>query len=124
MVWGARTLEPPSQHGHVPRREEQFLPQKTEGSLAIGPKNRERTQIVVKESEARLRRREREDLGYEEPVAAKACTHCGVWKDRSEFPPNHIISDGLSSWCRSCHRAGTRDWKARHPDHRKKEAGR
>ncbi len=47
------------------------------------------------------------------PPPDKRCRHCQETKLRAEFPPNRKVSDGLSSWCRSCHREGTARWKAR-----------
>ncbi len=45
--------------------------------------------------------------------ATKHCTHCREWKPRADFPPNRRVSDGLSSWCRPCHRQAIADWKAK-----------
>ena len=47
----------------------------------------------------------------------KACTRCREWKPVDAFPPNLDISTGLSSWCHSCHREATREWRARHRDY-------
>jgi hypothetical protein len=43
----------------------------------------------------------------------KRCRHCDETKPLAEFPPNHHVKDGLSSWCRGCHYDATRQWKAR-----------
>ncbi len=47
---------------------------------------------------------------------SKTCRKCGVTKQGSEFKPNAKISDGLSSWCRSCHVEATRRWREAHPE--------
>ncbi len=41
-------------------------------------------------------------------VETKVCRHCEVSKPVTEFPPNRRCSDGLSSWCRECHREAVR----------------
>jgi hypothetical protein len=38
----------------------------------------------------------------------KTCTKCGEAKEPAEFPCNKRTSDGLSSWCRSCHNEARR----------------
>jgi hypothetical protein len=35
----------------------------------------------------------------------KVCRHCGQEKASQDFPISRKVSDGLSSWCRSCHSA-------------------
>jgi hypothetical protein len=44
----------------------------------------------------------------------KRCRRCGAEKASSEFPPSAKLRDGLSSWCRACHRAATRRARDRH----------
>ncbi len=46
----------------------------------------------------------------------KECSRCGESKPPDAFPPNDSLSSGLSSWCRACHVAATRAWRAAHPD--------
>jgi hypothetical protein len=43
----------------------------------------------------------------------KRCTHCRQILPVEEFPPDLMVSTGLSSWCRECHREATRAWRAR-----------
>jgi len=73
----------------------------------------------MNESLARQHRRHLEEAAWSgvQPVASKRCTHCGETKDREDFPASKVVSDGLSSWCRECHRAATRAWRAEHPDY-------
>jgi hypothetical protein len=62
---------------------------------------------------AYLKRKHREELGILKPVEEKRCRKCGLTKARADFPASHQVSDGLSSWCRICHREATRQWKAK-----------
>lgn len=55
-------------------------------------------------------------------VGSKVCRHCGATKLQRDFGPNSQTLDGLSSWCRDCHRAASLAWwtperkaKAKHP---------
>jgi hypothetical protein len=43
----------------------------------------------------------------------KRCRHCREYKPATDFPQDIMVSDGLSSWCRSCHNEATRAWRAR-----------
>lgn len=43
----------------------------------------------------------------------KRCVHCECRKPADAFPPNAKCRDGLSSWCRECHRAAAREHSAR-----------
>ncbi len=53
-------------------------------------------------------------LGLLPPLPpTKRCRHCQEWKAREDFKPNAAVSDGLSSWCRSCHNEATRRSKAK-----------
>jgi hypothetical protein len=65
------------------------------------------------ESPARELRRHREDLGILPVVESKQCVKCWTTKDREDFPASSVVSDGLSSWCRSCHALANREWRAR-----------
>jgi hypothetical protein len=47
-------------------------------------------------SEAYLRRKRQEEMGIIQPATSKRCRHCGQTKDRDEFPPSKMVSDGLS----------------------------
>jgi 5-methylcytosine-specific restriction endonuclease McrA len=38
----------------------------------------------------------------------KACVHCGASKSTAEFPAMAACRDGLSSWCKQCHRAAAK----------------
>jgi hypothetical protein len=38
----------------------------------------------------------------------KTCRKCGEEKPFNEFPRNTRVRDGLSSWCRACHREASR----------------
>jgi hypothetical protein len=51
-------------------------------------------------------------MTYKSDTEAR-CTHCGEIKPLSEFPRDKVISTGLSSWCRSCHREASRLWRAK-----------
>ncbi len=46
----------------------------------------------------------------------KVCRRCLAEKAADAFPPNQRMRDGLSSWCRACATARTRQWKAEHRD--------
>ena len=48
-----------------------------------------------------------------------ACARCGESKPRERFSPNPRMGDGLSSWCRDCASAATREWRARTPAYAK-----
>jgi hypothetical protein len=70
---------------------------------------------------AEERRRDREAGGWDDyddeapELTEKACTKCGAVQPLREFPERS--TGRLSSWCRSCHRAATEDWKKRNPGH-------
>ncbi len=42
----------------------------------------------------------------------KTCRKCGEAKDLEDFPAQARMKDGRSSWCRACHVARTREWRA------------
>lgn len=63
-------------------------------------------------NQAWLDRLEREGT----PLTEKECRHCDTWKPIAEFPANRKVSDGLSSWCRACHREGTQAWRRANPE--------
>lgn len=42
-------------------------------------------------------------------TAGKTCRHCSVPKSAAEFPAMPKMRDGLSSWCRNCHREAARN---------------
>jgi hypothetical protein len=42
----------------------------------------------------------------------KFCVKCRQWLHVREFRPNPKVRTRLDSWCRSCHRAATREWRA------------
>jgi hypothetical protein len=42
---------------------------------------------------------------------AKTCRKCGETRNTAEFPSDKKMSDGLSSWCSSCHVEATRRWR-------------
>jgi hypothetical protein len=46
-------------------------------------------------------------------MSENRCTHCGQYKPPSAFPPNDRTRSGRSSWCRPCHVAATKAWRAR-----------
>ena len=46
----------------------------------------------------------------------KVCSRCRRWAELADFPPSPLQSSGLSSWCRPCHVAAVRDWRARNRD--------
>jgi hypothetical protein len=46
-------------------------------------------------------------------AARKKCCHCRGSKLLSDFPRNSHTRDGLSSWCKDCHYAATREWRNR-----------
>jgi predicted nucleic acid-binding Zn ribbon protein len=48
-----------------------------------------------------------------EHVTEKRCTGCSEWLPLEEFPRNRRMYLGVSSHCRSCHRAATKDWRDR-----------
>jgi hypothetical protein len=43
----------------------------------------------------------------------RRCTKCSEWLPFSAFPKNKRMHNGISSHCRSCHRAATKDWRDR-----------
>lgn len=43
----------------------------------------------------------------------KLCTRCRTRKPPADFRTNSRCRDGLSSWCRACHNAATREYRAR-----------
>ena len=50
------------------------------------------------------------------PLTQKQCPHCKTFKPIEAFPRNRATSSGLSSWCRECHVAATRRWRAENPE--------
>jgi hypothetical protein len=42
----------------------------------------------------------------------KRCARCRQQLHIREFRPVQHLRSGLDSWCRSCHRAATREWRA------------
>jgi 5-methylcytosine-specific restriction enzyme A len=46
----------------------------------------------------------------------KRCTKCSEWLPFSAFPKNKRMFNGISSHCRKCHRAATKDWRDRNRD--------
>jgi hypothetical protein len=64
---------------------------------------------------AQERLREIADRITAERARSKTCTRCGQTKPRSEFGPHARRSDGLDSWCRTCHREDSRRWRAENP---------
>jgi hypothetical protein len=49
---------------------------------------------------------------YGQPLpTGKRCTKCGDDQPFDEYPPNKKTKDGLSSWCRDCHREASRQWR-------------
>jgi hypothetical protein len=51
-------------------------------------------------------------MTYSNPeLEEQRCTKCREIKPFEEFPPDQMVSTGLSSWCRSCHRAATQAWR-------------
>jgi hypothetical protein len=48
------------------------------------------------------------------PPTTSSCRRCGQVKSRSEFWPNPAVSTGLSSWCKNCQRAATRESREKH----------
>ena len=44
---------------------------------------------------------------------SKVCRKCGESKASSAFPANSRVRDGLSSWCRECHREASRAFRVR-----------
>jgi hypothetical protein len=44
----------------------------------------------------------------------RTCTRCTESKSADQFPANPACRDGLSSWCRTCHLARTKQWRAEH----------
>jgi hypothetical protein len=44
----------------------------------------------------------------------KHCRHCDQDKPVEQFPGNRHMRDRLSSWCRTCHLARTKQWRAEH----------
>jgi hypothetical protein len=65
------------------------------------------------ESPARQLRRHREELGILPVVTEKQCVKCWTTKVVEDFPLSSAVSDGYSSWCRSCHALANREWRAR-----------
>ena len=46
----------------------------------------------------------------------KRCTKCSEWLPFSAFPKNKRMFNGISSHCRKCHRAATKEWRDRNRD--------
>src|SRR6266542_5680796 len=49
--------------------------------------------------------------------ARKWCPHCDRFLESESFPPNRKTQSGRSSWCRECHVAATREWRAENPEY-------
>ena len=47
-------------------------------------------------------------MNNENAKGKKICRHCGERLEVVEFPERRSASDGLSSWCRQCHRENVR----------------
>ena len=47
-------------------------------------------------------------VNNENAKGKKICSHCGERLEVVEFPERRGASDGLSSWCRHCHRENVR----------------
>jgi hypothetical protein len=43
----------------------------------------------------------------------KRCVRCEQTKPLADFTRHKRTSDGLSSWCKDCHNAATREWRRR-----------
>jgi hypothetical protein len=50
----------------------------------------------------------------------KRCTKCGETKPAAEFHCNPRMRSGLSSWCRDCHLARVREWRAANPEYERR----
>jgi hypothetical protein len=48
--------------------------------------------------------------------SGRLCTRCGQLKSPADFRPHPRMRDGLTSWCKSCAVARTRQWRADHRD--------
>ena len=71
---------------------------------------------ACKAEDLRQRRAERRKTPPAETIEAatqKTCRHCDTTRPVADFPTNKHTRDGRSPWCRSCHNAATRNWKAR-----------
>jgi len=44
----------------------------------------------------------------------RQCAQCKIWLLPEAFRANPDVRDGLDSWCRPCHAAATREWRAKH----------
>jgi hypothetical protein len=52
-----------------------------------------------------------------EKLKGKWCRRCRQWLPVDAFRPNSNASNGVDSWCRSCHAKATREWRAKNPDY-------
>lgn len=50
----------------------------------------------------------------------KQCTKCQVTKNHKDFPRLAASRDGLSYWCKACHKIYNAGWQKAHPGHNKK----
>jgi hypothetical protein len=46
------------------------------------------------------------------PITGKWCCSCRQWLTVEAFRPNPNNRNGIDSWCRPCHAAATREWRA------------
>jgi hypothetical protein len=49
--------------------------------------------------------------------SGKWCCRCQQYLPAEEFRPNQNLMTGLDSWCRRCHAAATREWRARNREY-------
>ena len=64
---------------------------------------------------ARCEKDAREELAS--PITGKWCCSCRQWLPVDAFRPNSNTTNGLDSWCRSCHAEAVRQWRAKNPDY-------
>jgi len=46
----------------------------------------------------------------------KTCSKCGQIKPETEFYKSKTLNDGLSPWCKECHKKSAREWHKVHPE--------
>jgi hypothetical protein len=49
---------------------------------------------------------------YKRALGGRRCARCKRDLPVTAFGPNPKLQDGLGSWCRECHIAATRAWRA------------
>jgi hypothetical protein len=49
-------------------------------------------------------------------MSSKKCRKCCWDLPRDSFPPQKQARDGLSSWCKGCHRDAVRRWQKANPE--------